>query len=45
MERTVIVSDDGEQAKLVRLRHGEAIEQDAFGESEDDGVDSNAEGE
>jgi hypothetical protein len=41
----VIVSDDGEEAKLVGLRHGEAIEEDAFGESEDDGVGSDAEGE
>jgi len=45
MEGTVIVSDDGEEAKLVGLRHREAIEEDAFGESEDDGVGSDAEGE
>jgi hypothetical protein len=45
MEGTVIVSDDGEEAKLVGLRHGEAIEEDTFGEGEDDGVGSDAEGE
>ncbi len=41
----MIVSDDGEEAELVGLRHGEAIEEDAFGEGEDDGVGSDAEGE
>jgi hypothetical protein len=45
MEGTVIVSDNGEEAKLVGLRHGEAVEQDTFGEGEDDGVGSDAEGE
>jgi hypothetical protein len=45
MEGTVIVSDDCEEAKLVGLRHGEAVEEDAFGEGEDDGVGSDAEGE
>src|SRR5258708_12148380 len=45
VEGTVIVSDDGEEAELVGLRHGEAIEEDAFGEGEDDGVGSDAEGE
>jgi hypothetical protein len=44
MEWTVIVSDDGEEAKLVGLGDGEAIEQDASGEGEDDGVGSDAEG-
>ncbi len=39
------VSDDGEEAKLVGLGHGQAIEQDAFGEGEDDGIGSDAEGE
>src|SRR5271170_2108705 len=45
MEGTVIVSDDGEEAELVGLRHGEAIEQDTFGKGKDDGVGSDAEGE
>src|SRR5580704_18475157 len=45
MEGTVIVSDDGEEAKLVGLGDGEAVEEDAFGEGEDDGVGSDAEGE
>jgi hypothetical protein len=45
VEGTVIVSADGEEAKLVGLRHGEAVEEDAFGEGEDDGVGSDAEGE
>jgi hypothetical protein len=45
MEGTVIVSDDGEEAKLVGLWHGEAVEEDTFGEGEDDGVGSDAEGE
>jgi hypothetical protein len=45
MEGTVIVSDDGEETELVGLRHGEAVEEDAFGESEDDGVGSDAQGE
>jgi hypothetical protein len=45
MEWALIVSDDGEEAKLAGLRHSEAVEQDAFGEGEDDGVGSDAEGE
>jgi hypothetical protein len=45
MEGTVIVSDDGEEAKLVGLRDGEAIEKDTFGEGKDDGVRPDAEGE
>jgi hypothetical protein len=45
VEGTVIVSDDGEEAKLVRLRHSEAIQEDALGEGEDDRVGSDAEGE
>src|ERR1700726_3108784 len=45
MEGTVIVSDDGEEMELVGLGHGEAVEEDAFGEGEDDGVGSDAEGE
>jgi hypothetical protein len=38
------VSDDGEDAELVRLGDSEAIEEDAFGEGEDDGVGPDAEG-
>jgi len=45
MEGTVIISDDGEEAKLVGLGHGEAVEEDAFGQGEDDGVGSDAESE
>ena len=41
----MIVSDDGEEAKLVGLGYGEAVEEDTFGESEDDGVGSDAKGE
>jgi hypothetical protein len=42
VEGTVIVSDDGEEAKLVGLGNGEPVEEDAFGEGEDDGVGSDA---
>jgi hypothetical protein len=45
MEGTVIVSDDGKEAELAGLRNGEAVEENAFGEGEDDGVGSDAEGE
>jgi hypothetical protein len=42
---TLLAPDDGEEAKLVGLRDGEAIEEDAFCEGEDNGVGSDAEGE
>jgi hypothetical protein len=45
MEGTVIVSGDGEEAKLAGLGDGETIEEDSFGEREDDGVGSDAKGE
>jgi hypothetical protein len=41
----VAVSDDGEETELAGLGHGEAIEQDTFGEGKDDGVGSDTEGE
>jgi len=44
VKRTAAVSDDGEEAKLVGLGHGQAIEEDTFGEGEDDGIGSDAEG-
>jgi hypothetical protein len=39
----VIVSDDGEETELVWLGDGQAIEEDPFGEGEDDGVGTDAE--
>jgi hypothetical protein len=45
VEGTVIVSDDGEETELVGLGHGEAVEEDTFGEGEDDGVGPDAQGE
>jgi hypothetical protein len=41
----VTVSDDGEEAKLIRLRYGEAVEEDTFSECKDDGISSDAQGE
>jgi hypothetical protein len=45
MEWAVIVSGDGEEAKLAGLGDGKTIEEDSFGEREDDGVGSDAKGE
>ena len=41
----MIVSDDGEEAELVGLGDGEAVEEDTFGKGEDDGIGTDAEGE
>jgi hypothetical protein len=45
VDGALLAPDDGEEAELVWLGHGEAIEENTFGEGEDDGVGSDPEGE
>jgi hypothetical protein len=45
VDGALLAPDDGEEAELVGLGDGEAIEEDTFGEGEDDGVGSDAKGE